>query len=83
MSEIKRTVEGVALPKSASDVAQQSSGSSATGAVVAAIEGAGGRVGSYRWLIKRGRSVNFGRKAALLVIHLLVPRLEPARIKTS
>src|SRR5919205_632678 len=52
MSDIGKIVEDVARPKSESDVApMQSSGASATGAAVAAAEGANTRIGRYRWLI--------------------------------
>jgi ACS family hexuronate transporter-like MFS transporter len=51
MSEISKTVKETALPKSRAEVAPQSSGSSATGAVVAAVEDANVRVGRYRWVI--------------------------------
>ncbi|MBD0371339.1 MAG: MFS transporter [Pyrinomonadaceae bacterium] len=51
MSEISKTVKETALPKSRAEVAPQSSGSSATGAAVAAAEDANVRVGRYRWII--------------------------------
>src|SRR5215210_3744791 len=53
MSEISKTVKEVALPKTGVDAAAPSvaTGSSALGAGIAAAEGAGGRVGRYRWLI--------------------------------
>ena len=52
MSDIGKIVEDVAGPKSESDAAPlQSSGASATGAAVAAAEGANTRIGRYRWLI--------------------------------
>src|ERR687889_2652846 len=52
MSEISKPVRETAYPKSQSDVAPpQSAGASVTGAVVAAAEGIGGRIGRYRWVI--------------------------------
>src|SRR5919205_133989 len=51
MSEISKIVKETALPKSRAEVAPQSSGTSATGAAVAAAEGARSRLGRYRWLI--------------------------------
>ncbi|HEV2862206.1 MAG TPA: MFS transporter [Pyrinomonadaceae bacterium] len=52
MSDITKSVEDVADAKSRSDVApMQSSGASATGAAVAAVEHADTRMGRYRWLI--------------------------------
>ncbi|HEX8191193.1 MAG TPA: MFS transporter [Pyrinomonadaceae bacterium] len=52
MSDIGKIVEDVAGPKSESDAApMQSSGASATGAAVAAVEGANTRIGRYRWVI--------------------------------
>lgn len=52
MSDIGKIVEDVAAPKSESDAApMQSSGASATGAAVAAAEGANTRIGRYRWVI--------------------------------
>jgi MFS transporter, ACS family, hexuronate transporter len=52
MSDTSRTVKATALPKSESDVAPpQSAGASVTGAAVAAFEGAGQKIGRYRWVI--------------------------------
>src|ERR1700754_232058 len=52
MSEVKKTVEEIALPKSEASLAPpQSSGASATGAAIAATESAGARLGRYRWVI--------------------------------
>jgi MFS transporter, ACS family, hexuronate transporter len=52
MSDISKSVEKTALPKSRAEVAPpQSAGASATGAAVAAFEGVGTAVGRYRWLI--------------------------------
>ncbi|MDT5272046.1 MAG: transporter, family, hexuronate transporter [Acidobacteriota bacterium] len=52
MSDIGKIVEDVAGPKSEADAAPlQSSGASATGAVLAAAESANTRIGRYRWVI--------------------------------
>ena len=51
MSEISKTVEETALPKSEAEIAPQSSGTSATGAAVAALENINERLGRYRWVI--------------------------------
>jgi ACS family hexuronate transporter-like MFS transporter len=52
MSEISKPVQETALPKSLSDVAPpQLAGASVTGAAIAAVEGIGGRIGRYRWVI--------------------------------
>jgi len=53
MNEVTKTIKEVALPKTDVDAAAPSlaTGSSAVGAGVAAVEGIGGRVGRYRWLI--------------------------------
>jgi ACS family hexuronate transporter-like MFS transporter len=51
MSEISKTVKETALPKSVAEVAPQSSGASATGAAVAALESVNARIGRYRWVI--------------------------------
>src|SRR5205085_12462995 len=51
MSEVKQTIEQTANPKAEAEVAQQMSGTSATGAAVAAFETVNGRVGHYRWVI--------------------------------
>src|SRR5215210_1563738 len=53
MSEVSKTIKEVALPKTDTDAAAPSmaTGSSALGASVAAVEGIGGRIGRYRWLI--------------------------------
>src|SRR5918911_5348478 len=52
MSDISKSLEEAALPKSRSEVAPpQSAGASAAGAAVAAFEGVGAVVGRYRWLI--------------------------------
>src|ERR687884_245751 len=52
MSDISKSVEKAALPKSRAEVAPpQSAGASATGAAVAAFEEIGAAVGRYRWVI--------------------------------
>lgn len=52
MNETSEVVNATAFPKSRSDVAPpQSAGASATGAAIAAVEGIGGRIGRYRWVI--------------------------------
>jgi ACS family hexuronate transporter-like MFS transporter len=52
MSDISKSVEETALPKSRAEVAPpQSAGASVTGAAVAAFEGVGAVVGRYRWVI--------------------------------
>jgi MFS transporter, ACS family, hexuronate transporter len=52
MSDTSRTVKATALPKSESEVAPpQSAGASVTGATIAAFEGAGQKIGRYRWVI--------------------------------
>src|ERR1051326_6593054 len=50
MSDISKSVENAALPKSRAEVAPpQSAGASASGAAVAAFEEVGAAVGRYRW----------------------------------
>src|SRR5438045_8306924 len=52
MSDISKSVEKTALPKSKAEVAPpQSAGASVTGAAVAAFEEIGSAVGRYRWVI--------------------------------
>ena len=52
MADPRKVVEETAFPKSQSEVAPpQSSGASATGAAIAAVEGVGAVLGRYRWLI--------------------------------
>ena len=52
MADPRKVVEETAFPKSQSEVAPpQSSGASAVGAAVAAVEGVGAVLGRYRWLI--------------------------------
>jgi ACS family hexuronate transporter-like MFS transporter len=52
MSDISKSVENAALPKSRAEVAPpQSAGASASGAAVAAFEEVGAAVGRYRWVI--------------------------------
>ncbi|MDX6692551.1 MAG: transporter, family, hexuronate transporter [Blastocatellia bacterium] len=52
MSETTETVRATALPKSEAEVGPpQSAGASVAGAAVAAVEGIGGRLGRYRWVI--------------------------------
>ena len=52
MSDISKSVEETALPKSRAEVAPpQSAGASVTGAAVAAFEGVGATIGRYRWVI--------------------------------
>lgn len=51
MSNPTETLEAVALPKSESEIAPGPEGVSMTGAAIAAVEGIGGRIGRYRWVI--------------------------------
>src|ERR1051326_8021867 len=52
MSDISKSVENAARPKSRAEVAPpQSAGASASGAAVAAFEEVGAAVGRYRWVI--------------------------------
>src|SRR5919206_1318281 len=52
MADPRTVVEETALAKSESEVAPpQSAGASVTGAAVAAVEGIGGHIGRYRWVI--------------------------------
>jgi MFS transporter, ACS family, hexuronate transporter len=51
MSKTSRIVEEIAQPKAEAAVATQSSGASASGAVVAALDTVNARIGRYRWVI--------------------------------
>src|SRR3954469_9615471 len=52
MSDPTRSLKETAQPKSEAEVAPpQSAGASVTGAAIAAVEGIGGRIGRYRWVI--------------------------------
>ena len=51
MSKTSRIVEEIAQPKTKAEVAQQSPGASATGAVAAAFDNVNARIGRYRWVI--------------------------------
>ena len=51
MRETSRIVKETASPKSEAEIAPLSSGASAAGAAVAAIESVNMRIGRYRWLI--------------------------------
>jgi ACS family hexuronate transporter-like MFS transporter len=51
MSDITESVKAAAQPKAEAEIAQQSSGTSVTGAAIAAVEEIGTRIGRYRWVI--------------------------------